>query len=404
MATITSAATGNFSAGATWVGGVVPTVGDTAQVAAGHIVTIDVNTTCDAIQSLNTSGYFVLPNGITLTANVQGGATVANNGTLKIPASASATIVGNVTASQNTNNANTIIIDASGVGLTITGNVSNSVTSVVSAILVSSTGSNCSLQITGNLSSVGGSASAVVSVFASGLTLDILGDVSSGAAPNAAAVNTSQAANITITGTVTGSTAPSIVAPATTQSITVTGDVIGGSATTGPGILANGTITVTGSVEATTGAGIECLGTADIDVVGVMAMTSTLSSSAIIATRNNSCIVDGPIEVDNGIWPLAVRYWSLRDSDTTVKVSTENDGVVTYVNEDDVNGMPAELDVRDGIVYGSLGGLEGTLVVPDPQFVFPGVATDDTVGTGDLIGAVADVTGAQIVAAITAIP
>ena len=95
MATITSAATGNFSAPATWVGGVVPGPLDNARAAAGHNITIDVNTTVRDIQSV-TTGRFIMGEGVTLTANVIAPASV--NTTLLIPVSTSCTIIGNMNA------------------------------------------------------------------------------------------------------------------------------------------------------------------------------------------------------------------------------------------------------------------------------------------------------------------
>jgi hypothetical protein len=71
MALITSAQSGNFNATATWTGGVVPGVGDTARAATGHTITITANVACDAITNTATgNGRFVLNDGVTLTANV----------------------------------------------------------------------------------------------------------------------------------------------------------------------------------------------------------------------------------------------------------------------------------------------------------------------------------------------
>lgn len=73
MATITSTANGNWSAGGTWVGGVAPGSGDTAVLA--HNVTVDVNTTIGtspndvttAVVTVNAAKILTIGVGITLT-------------------------------------------------------------------------------------------------------------------------------------------------------------------------------------------------------------------------------------------------------------------------------------------------------------------------------------------------
>lgn len=75
MATRTSQQTGNWSAGSTWVGGTPPGNGDVANIADGHTVTVDQNTTVGtsgtstvSAITLNNTGQIVISGGVTLTA------------------------------------------------------------------------------------------------------------------------------------------------------------------------------------------------------------------------------------------------------------------------------------------------------------------------------------------------
>jgi hypothetical protein len=80
MATITSAATGNFSSGATWVGGVAPIDGDAFIIAATHIVTVDNSTL------IPTTGYIASQVNGTLQHAATGVSTLRMNGRLTINA------------------------------------------------------------------------------------------------------------------------------------------------------------------------------------------------------------------------------------------------------------------------------------------------------------------------------
>jgi hypothetical protein len=120
MALIVSSASGNFNAGATWVGGVVPGVGDEAQAANGHTITITADATCDEISNAGT-GIFTLADGVTLTANVTNKSTTGSRNCLQFISNFPATghIVGDCTVESGGGNA---VNNQSSGTLNVTGN------------------------------------------------------------------------------------------------------------------------------------------------------------------------------------------------------------------------------------------------------------------------------------------
>jgi hypothetical protein len=93
MAAISSAATGNWSIAATWVGSVVPTAVDDVTIVTGHTVTIDLAAVALSvtINGTNTTTFGVLTSSLAATSlTVQNGVTVGGYGKLNIDVSASA--------------------------------------------------------------------------------------------------------------------------------------------------------------------------------------------------------------------------------------------------------------------------------------------------------------------------
>ena len=204
MALITSAASGNFNAGATWTGGVVPTTGDEARAATGHTVTINVNTTCDEVSNAGT-GKFVFANNVTLTANVTNKSATAGN-CVELTGTNSASIVGVVTSGGTANGTFAIANLGSGT-LTITGNIVGSVqsTSGRTCITNNSTGT---INITGDVAGAGiGSASVIAN--ASTGEINLTGTTTSGTGASAPLQN-----NSTGTFTVVGNLIASNATPA----------------------------------------------------------------------------------------------------------------------------------------------------------------------------------------------
>ncbi len=105
---IISAATGNWSATATWVGGVVPTSTDNVTIADGHTVVLDAAGTCNNLTVSGTTGILEMK-GFTLTVNnnmsISEGATVRMNSTVST--------AGNISISGNLTNNGTLDLYAS---------------------------------------------------------------------------------------------------------------------------------------------------------------------------------------------------------------------------------------------------------------------------------------------------
>ena len=143
MADILATQTGNWSAGATWVGGVPPGVSDNA-MANNYTVTIDQDVTCVSVRTDTTggataSGQFTLGNGITLTANVVSG------GGYCLVSVTSGTVVGNIAAGSSPG-AYGLWFNSVGT-VAIIGNITGGSATTTYGIFVNNSGT---LNITGN--------------------------------------------------------------------------------------------------------------------------------------------------------------------------------------------------------------------------------------------------------------
>jgi hypothetical protein len=479
MATITSTQSGDFSDTATWTGGVVPTVGDTAVADTGHTVVIDVNTTVDKVTQAGT-GKFTLDDGITLTAEVEANAgTFASGGTVEVICGAGETayIVGNVTGVSSTA-VNVCGVNVTGVGtLDLTGSVTGSAgnassianghaavyTNATCTILIdgavtagsnnnkfgvfADSSSNASLTIDGNV--LAGSTSGY-GVYATGTSpsITVVGNVSGAAAAAAIGVNaTGASATVTVTGHVFGGTQPNchgISASGASATVTVTGDVTAGSGSPAYGVFsagASGTITITGEVTGgggtiaygvfSTGASAMITITGDIlggsgsnafgaYATGASSLISVVGSATSAGSNGNAVrsaatssgygvLFSGDMnDGQAGISACFTQFFRIVDTSPSGVTQYANTasfptgGTVSRVSPDNVTGMPAEADVRDGLTFGYNSELEGTLAVPPAASVAAGVPVDATVGTAAVrLQDIADVTGAQIAAAIT---
>ena len=373
MALITSAATGNFSAGATWTGGVVPTVGDEARASTGHTVTIDVDTTCDEVSNAGT-GIFTLASGVTLTANVTSKSTTTSRNCLQFTAASPAVgyIVGNCTGGSVTTSV--AAANTSTGTLNITGNCTGGSSSVAAGAINSSTGT---LNVTGNVS--GGS----------GAGANLSNTV--------AGVQNSSTGTANITGSITGGSAAFAVAAQniSTGTMNITGNVTGGSNSTAYGVNSQNpaTINITGIASGgVNAAGVVNGSTGTINLTRAKGNSfGPGNSGAPLAGAVGAANVGlGVIEIqeleygDYGMSPTSGTGIRLKKLGTNVAVFNYVDAGSAKTLVDATQGqMPAATDVRDGVSYAS-GALTGSCKVPAAASVGFGVPVDATTGTAAL--------------------
>jgi hypothetical protein len=394
MATITSAASGDFSDTATWVGGVVPTVGDVAVAATGHVIVIDVDVTVDEVDQAGT-GKFTLGNGRTLTANITARAgTFTTGGTVEVIATSgnTATIVGNIDG-VSTTAASIAGVVVSGDGRLeftgdITGSAGNATTANFNAAMHIS--GDADVEIVGNL--LGGLNFKYALNNLAAATINITGNVTGGGSSNANGLNNTSAATINITGNVTGggnganglnNTAAATInitgdltgGPATTPhglnntgaaTITITGNLTGGIGSGSNGFNNTGaaTISATGTFTANTGAGIN--NTSAGAVIRALGECLPSGSQNAIASTQGTLLVTGPLRANaTGTQALYARnwYWDASALGSELLMEVYSQDILTLRNlysAEALPGVPAEADVKDGVTYGPVGELTGT--------------------------------------------
>ena len=357
MALILSAATGNFNAGATWVGGIVPGVGDEARASTTHVITITANVTCTELSNAGT-GTYVLNNGVTLTANVTHKSTTASINCLTFSAAspATASIVGTCTGG-SVAGATCVLNNGTG-ALSVTGAAVGGSFSSAAGLVQSSSGS---VTLTGNST---GSAGVGCGNSSTGTgTFTVNGNVL--AAANNGAFNNG-AGTLVVVGSVTASTAAGVINPST------------------------GSVTITGSITASTGAGVLNSSTATLTISGGTYTASTVAN-AVISTNASSVVrASGSfIHASNGFVPINAVKFILLSTPTLAKTRYALNGSTTYVDmftADNGLGQAAITDVRFGTVYAS-GALTGVAYIPAASSVAFGVPVDNTTGTATLTAA-----------------
>lgn len=441
MANVYAIANGNWSAGATWNTGVVPTSADDV-FTNNFTVNMDVNATVISLR--NTASSPIVAGG-SFNFNTAGVTVSATSTSAAL--SAGATNLITVTATTGT-------VTLS-LGSAVTGFASNNTQ------IISYTG-NCNFTLNG-VRFTGGSASTTnafcINKSSTG-TITITGDLvgGSGAVTPHALLSTAgntvvigsvfassvasgisqTAGNITVTGNVTGGTGANIHGISLTgaaSQFTINGDVRGGSATGAHGINFGGTLgTVNGNVAAGGAGGGIVTTTGGVNVTGniignvgsaiVIAANSTIignvfgggaGNGIVNGASNNSftVTVTGDVYASttqagiqligtgtqvvnltgnmyNTLGRMAIWCPNVFISNTATTLWRMDTGGGNYkflYSADSTPNLPPTTDVRFGTTFGPALSLTGTMVTVSAANTRKDVPTDNTVGTGELTSA-----------------
>ena len=395
MALILSAATGNFNAGATWVGGIVPGAADEARASTTHVITITADVTCTEISNAGT-GTYVLNSGVTLTANVTNKSlSTSTLLTFSAATPASGSIIGNCTGGSVVNTV--AAANTSSGTLNITGNCLATIQFCYGANN-SSTGT---LNITGNCTGGGLSQQAHGASNNSTGTLNITGNCTGGTSPSGSgsfgAFNGSTG-TLSITGNCTGGSGASCagVSNASSGTLSIVGSATGGSIASAAGAnnASTGQLNITGTATGgTAGIGATNASSGTLNATRAKGNGYGPGSAGLTAAVGVANSALGVVSVEE------LEYGTLGMSPTSgagirLKKLTSNVAIFNYANTvgsktlvDATQGqMPAITDVRFGTSYAS-GALTGVAYIPAAASVAFGVPTDNTTGTATLTAA-----------------
>ena len=345
MADVRAAQSGDFSAAATWFGGVVPGPDDVA-FANGFTVTISDTHTVQAVSNASGTG-------------------ITAGGTFSL---------------------------LNGCNLTSTHSIAGIISVSPGCVTTPSLGVGSSASVTANVTNP----SAAAITFSAGGTLNLAGNLVAG--NGQPAVNVSGSGTLNFTGAVAGSPTNSFgrgmaitgIAPI----VNITGSVTGG-ANSSPGIFSTGpgtVINVTGNVTGGTGfQGIEHAGTLTVNGICRSSATHPAIGPCTASTINR---LSGPflLGASGNINPVQAQSWRWAPTQipTYYEVATSGGSVKRNLFTSDnipTANYPATSAVRSGTVYGPNSENTGTLAVPSPASVALGVATDNTTGTAVLTAA-----------------